>query len=91
MKTGRIDSDGANRFAQELRGELMVIDDRTDQEPIFTIYKHSGSPLIVSDTECERLTGPAHSLSKTRIFHEVMDQFRVHGLGPKPSFCSQPD
>ena len=91
MKPGRIDPDGANGCAQELWGELIGIDDRTDQERIFTIYKHSGSLLIVSDTGCERLAGPDHGLSKTRIFQEVMDQFRVHGLRPKPSFCGQPD
>ena len=77
MKPGRIDSDGANDGAQELWGELIGIEDRTDQERIFTIYKHSGSLLIVSDTGCERLPGPDHGLSKTRIFQDVMDQFRV--------------
>ena len=90
MKPGRIDSDGTNGCAQELWGELIGIDDRTDQERIFTIYKQSGSLLIVSDKGCERLAGPDHGLSKTRIFQEVMDQFHVHGLKPKPSFCGQP-
>jgi hypothetical protein len=91
MKPGRIDSDGANGCAQELWGKLIGIDDRTDQERIFTIYKRSGSLLIVSDTGCERLAGPDHGLSRTRIFQEVMHQFRVHGVRPKPSFYEQPD
>jgi hypothetical protein len=90
MKPGRIDSDGANGCAQELWGELIGIEDRTDQERIFTIYKHSGSLLILSDTGCELLAGPDYGLSKTRIFQKVMDQFRVPDLRSKPSFCGQP-
>jgi hypothetical protein len=91
MKPGRIDSDGANGCAQELWGQLIGIDDRTDQERIFTIYKRSGSLLIVSDTGCERLAGPDYGLSRTRIFQEVMHQFHVHSVRPKPSFYEQPD
>jgi hypothetical protein len=85
MKPGRMDSHEANGCAQELWGELIGIDDRTDQERTFTIYKRSGSLLVVSDTGCERLVGPDHGLSKTRIFQEVMYQFRVHAVRPKPS------
>ncbi len=71
MKPGEIDSDKTNDRVQELWGELTGIDDRTDQE---------------SDTGCERLVGPDQGLSKTRIFQEVMYQFRVHAVRPKPSF-----
>jgi hypothetical protein len=86
VKPGKIDSDNANGCAEELWGELVGIDDRTDQERVFTVYKRNGSLLVVSDTGCERLAGPDHGLSKTRIFQEVMQQFCVHGLRPKPSF-----
>ena len=86
MRPGKIRSDQANSRAQELWGELIGIDDRTDQERTFTIYKRSGSLLIVSDTGCERLAGPDRGLSKTHIFHEVMQQFRVHAVRCKPSF-----
>jgi hypothetical protein len=91
MKLGRIDSHEANGCAQERWGELIGIDDRTDQERTFTIYKRSGSLLAISDTGCERLVGPDHGLSKTRIFQEVMYQFRVHAVRPKPSSCSLAD
>jgi hypothetical protein len=90
MKPGKIDSDETNAHSQELWGELIGIDDRTDQERTFTIYKRSGSLLIVSDAGCERLAGPDRGLSKTRIFQEVMDQFRVHALRRKSSFYAQP-
>jgi hypothetical protein len=85
MKPGEIDSE-RNDCVQELWGELTGIDDRTDQERTFTIYKRSGSLLVISDTGCERLVGPDQGLSKTRIFQEVMYQFRVHAVRPKPSF-----
>jgi hypothetical protein len=91
MKPERIDSDQANGCAQDLWGKLIGIDDTTDQERIFTIYKRSGSLLIVSDTGCQRLAGSDHGLSKTRIFQGVMHQFHVHGVRPKPSFYGQPD
>ena len=91
MKPGRIDSDGANDCAQKLWGQLIGIDDRTDQERVFTIYKRSGTLLIVSDTGCERLAGPDHGLSRTRIFQEVMHQFRLQGVRLKPWFYDQPD
>ena len=85
MKLGRVDSDQRNGCTQELWGELMGIDDRTDAERTFTIYKRGGSLLVVSDAGCERLVGPDHGLSKTRIFQEVMQQFRVHAVRSKPS------
>ena len=83
MKPGRIDSDRGKGCAQELWGELIGIDDRTDRERTFTIYRRSGSLLIVSDSGCERLAGPDEGLSKTRIFQEVMDQFDVHAVRRK--------
>jgi hypothetical protein len=85
MKPARMDSHEANGCAQALWGELIGVDDRTDQERTFTIYKRGGSLLVVSDTGCERLVGPDHGLSKTRIFQEVIYQFRVHAVRPKPS------
>ena len=83
MKSGKIDPEEASSCAQELWGELIGIDDRTDRERTFTIYKRSGSLLIVSDSGCERLAGPDEGLSKTRIFQEVMDQFDVHAVRRK--------
>ena len=90
MKQRKIDSDEANGGVQELWGELIGIDDRTDQERTFTVYKRNGSLLIVSDTGCERLAGPDDGLSKTHIFQEVMYQFRVHAVRRKPSFYALP-
>ena len=83
MKSAKIDSEEASSSAEELWGELIGIDDRTDRERTFTIYKRSGSLLIVSDSGCERLAGPDEGLSKTRIFQEVMDQFDVHAVRRK--------
>jgi hypothetical protein len=83
MRTGKFGSDEANGCAQELWGQLIGIDDRTDQERTFIIYKRSGSLVIVSDTGWERLAGPDHGLSKARIFQEVMDQFGVHAVRRK--------
>ena len=83
MKSGKIDSEEANSSPQELWGELIGIDDTTDRERTFTIYRRSGSLLIVSDSGCERLAGPDEGLSKTRIFQEVMDQFDVHAVRRK--------
>ena len=90
MKPGKIDSDVTNGCAQELWGEIVGIDDRTGQERTFTIYKSSGSVVIVSDTGCERLAGPDHGLSKARIFQEVMDQFGVHAIRRTSSLDSLP-
>jgi hypothetical protein len=83
MKSGKIDPEEANSCHQEVWGELIGIDDTTDRERTFTIYKRSGSLLIVSDSGCERLAGPDEGLSKTRIFQEVMDQFDVHAVRRK--------
>jgi hypothetical protein len=79
MKPGKIDSDKTTD-PQALWGELVGIDDITGHERTFTVYKRSGSLLIVSDTGCERLAGPDQGLSKTRIFQEVMNQFSVHAV-----------
>ncbi len=75
----KIDSDKTTD-PQALWGELVGIDDITGHERTFTVYKRSGSLLIVSDTGCERLAGPDQGLSKTRIFQEVMNQFSVHAV-----------
>ena len=91
MKSGRIHSAETNRCAQERWGELIGIDNTTGQERTFTVYKLTGSLLIVSDSGCERLAGPDHGLSKTRIFQEVMDQFSVHAVRRKPSLYALPD
>ena len=91
MKPGRIHSGDASGCAQELWGELIGIDNRTGQERTFSVYKQTGSLLIVSDTGCERLAGPDHGLNKSRIFQEVMDQFSVHAVRRKPSLYALPD
>jgi hypothetical protein len=91
MKPGRIHSGEASDCAQELWGELIGIDNRTGRERIFTVYKQTGSLLIVSDTGCERLAGPDHGLSKSRVFQEVMDQFSVHAVRRKSSLSALPN
>jgi hypothetical protein len=91
MRPGRIHSGEATGCAKELWGELIGIDDRTGHERTFTIYKRTGSLLIVSDTGCERLAGPDHGLSKSRVFQEVIDQFGVHAVRRKPSLSIFPD
>jgi hypothetical protein len=85
MKPRKTGSDDANECPPELWGELIGIDNKTDQERIFTIYRRSGSLLIVSDTGWERLAGPDHGLRKSDIFQEVMSQFCVHAVRRKPS------
>ncbi|MBV8101698.1 MAG: hypothetical protein JOZ31_21355 [Verrucomicrobia bacterium] len=91
MKTGRSHSDETSGCTQVLWGELIGIDDSTGQERTFSVYKRTGSLLIISDTGCERLAGPDHGLSKSRIFQEVMDQFSVHAVRRKPSLYVLPD
>jgi hypothetical protein len=83
MKSATFDSHEANGCAEELWGQLIGIDDRTDRERTFTIYKRSGSLVIVSDTGWERLAGPDKGLDKTHIFQEVMYQFGVHAVRRK--------
>ena len=45
MKSGKIDPEEANSCAQELWGELIGIDDTTDRERTFTIYKRKTTGL----------------------------------------------
>ena len=90
MKPGENNSRAANGNADELWGELIGIDNSTGQERSFTLYKSSGTILIVSDAGWERTAGPDQGLSKSRIFQEVMAQFHVHGIRLKPSFDSLP-
>jgi hypothetical protein len=90
MKPGENNSSKANADAHELWGELIAIDNSTGQERTFTLYKSSGTILIVSDTGWERMAGPDEGLSKSRIFQEVMSQFHVHGIRLKPPFDPLP-
>jgi hypothetical protein len=83
-KPGEDNSNAANRNPHELWGELIAVDNSTDQERTFTLYKSGGAILIVSDTGWERMAGPDEGLSKSRIFQEVMSQFQVHGIRLKP-------
>jgi hypothetical protein len=89
MKPGKRESDGSTSSAQQLWGELAGIDNLTYQERLFTVYKRSGSFLIVSDNGQERLAGPDSGLKKADLLREVMDQFQVHGLRVKPSIGSE--
>jgi hypothetical protein len=68
---------------QQLWGEVIGIDDKTDQERTFTIYTRSGSFLVVDDKGNERLAGPDSGLNKYDILREVMVQFQVHALRVK--------
>ena len=89
MKAGKNESGGSASPAQQLWGELAGIDNLTDQERLFTVYKRSGSFLIVSDNGQERLAGPDSGLKKSDLLREVMDQFQVHSLRVKPSIGSE--
>ena len=80
MKPGKGESDGSTGSAQQLWGELAGIDNLTYQERLFTVYKRSGSFVIVSDNAQERLAGPDSGLKKADLLREVMDQFQVHAL-----------
>jgi hypothetical protein len=76
--------------AQQLWGEMIGVDDRTDQERTFTVYTRSGSFLVVDDKGNERLAGPDSGLNKYDILREVMLQFQVHALRVKPSPDAKP-
>jgi hypothetical protein len=76
--------------AQLLWGEVIGIDDKTDQERTFAVYTRSGSFLVVDDKGNERLAGPDSGLTKYGILREVMVQFQVHGLRVKPSPAPKP-
>ena len=85
MKGGkRSSSEATDHDAQQLWGELIGIDDRTDQERTFTVYTRRGSFLVVDDKGNERLVGPDNGLTKYGILREVMVQFQVHALLLKP-------
>jgi hypothetical protein len=89
MKAGKRESGGSASSPQQLWGELAGIDNLTYQERLFTVYKQSGSFLIVSDNGQERLAGPDSGLKKSDLLREVMDQFQVHGLRVKPAIGSE--
>lgn len=89
MKAGKRESGASASSAQQLWGELAGIDNLTYQERLFTVYKRSGSFLIVSDNGQERLAGPDSGLKKSDLLREVMDQFQVHSLRVKPSIGSE--
>jgi|tagenome__1003787_1003787.scaffolds.fasta_scaffold18529952_2 hypothetical protein len=76
--------------AQQLWGEVIGIDDRTDQERTFAVYARGGSFLIIDDKGNERLAGPDNGLNKYDILREVMVQFQVHALRVKPSPDAKP-
>ena len=88
MKTGKDELSGSASSAQQLWGQLAGIDNLTDQQRLFTVYKRSGSFLIVSENGQERLAGPDSGLKKSDLLREVMDQFQVHSLKVKPSIDS---
>jgi len=75
---------------QQLWGDVIGIDDRTDQEWTFTVYTRNGSLLVVDDKGNERLAGPDSGLSKYDILREVTVQFQVHALRVKPSPETKP-
>jgi hypothetical protein len=76
--------------AHQLWGEVLGVDDSTDQERRFTIYTRSGSFLVVDDKGNERLAGPDSGLNKYDVLREVMVQLRVHALRVKPSPDARP-
>ena len=89
MKAGKRESGGSASSAQQLWGELAGIDNLTYRERLFTVYKLSGSFLVISDNGQERLAGPDSGLKKSDLLREVMDQFQVHALRVKPSIDSE--
>jgi hypothetical protein len=89
MEPGKRESDAFTGSTQQLWGELAGIDNLTYQQRLFTVYKRSGSFLIVSDNGQERLAGPDSGLKKADLLREVMDQFQVHALRVKPSIGSE--
>jgi hypothetical protein len=81
----RSSSEATDSDPQQLWGELIGIDDRTDHERAFTVYTRSGSLRVVDDKGNERLVGPDNGLSKSDILREVMVQFQVHAVRVKRS------
>ena len=91
MRLGkRGSSEVTDTGAHQLWGEVLGVDDSTDQERSFTIYTRSGSFLVVDDKGNERLAGPGSGLNKYDILREVMVQLRVHALRVKPSPDAKP-
>jgi hypothetical protein len=91
MKWGkRSSSEATDSDAQQLWGEVIGIDDRSDRERTFTVYTRSGSFLVVDDKGNERIAGPDSGLSKYDILREVMVQFQVHSLRVKPCPDAKP-
>ena len=91
MRWGKRSSSGVTGTdTQRLWGEVLGVDDRTDQERTFAVYTRSGSFLIIDDKGNERLAGPDSGLNKYDILREVMVQFRVHALRVKPSPGAKP-
>ena len=91
MRWGKRSSFGVTGTdVQQLWGEVLGVDDRTDQERTFTIYTRSGSFLVIDDKGNERLVGPDSGLNKYDILREVMVQFRVHALRVKSSSGVKP-
>ena len=64
-------------------GELIGVDNVTGDKRAFTVFKRSGSFLIVNDKGEERLAGPDDGLNRRELFREVMSQFNVRSLTAK--------
>ncbi|HEX3445774.1 MAG TPA: hypothetical protein VHS80_13745 [Chthoniobacterales bacterium] len=86
----RSSSEATGNDPQQLWGELIGVDDRTDHERTFTVYTRSGSLRVVDDKGNERLVGPDNGLNKYDILREVMVQFQVHALRVKPTPDAKP-
>jgi hypothetical protein len=86
----RSSAEAADNDPQQLWGELIGIDDRTDHERTFTVYTCGGSLRVVDDKGNERLVGPDYGLNKYEILREVMAQFQAHALRAKPPHEAKP-
>ena len=85
MKTANNKSFDTQGESDSVWGELVGVDNLTGYECAFTVLIRGGSFLIVNDKGEERLAGPDGSLNRREIFREVMSQFNVHSLMPKPT------
>lgn len=83
-------SEATGNDPQQVWGEFIGTDDRTDHERTFTVYTYSGSLLVVDDKGDERLVGPDDGLNKYEIRRELMAQFQVHALRVKPPPGAKP-
>jgi hypothetical protein len=81
----RSSAEAVDEGPNQLWGELIGIDDRTDHERTFTVYTRGGSLRVADDKGNERLVGPDNGLNKYDVLREVMVQFQVHALRAKPS------